>query len=359
MCHKYSLWSPLELDAADFNGRIVLAVAAGDLVLAARLKFEDRNFRMAPLRDDLANNLHLRGVGPGQKFLFVGPHGQDVSKGYFPAYLAGQGFHLDGVPGRYPILFVSTSNDGVHRPSRDKSETLIIRMVSLHVNAKVGWWRHLVRGCAMSVNRRILPSWRYPMLRRRSKVPLCWCHQRAEEIISNITILLDTVVSRLYALGVKATQHPIERQMRQRLHHDVQRMQTIKDRMEELAGAYNEFQDLRDEGTTRKARIAILYGLIGDDNHNTHGDWVETAARQVTGSSDKTLRSELPLWEAMKEYLRYVPEARISEMEEFFSHIGYDEGNRQAIESALKRHPKEFHVRKQKREKFLSLKKSP
>jgi hypothetical protein len=156
---------------------------------------------------------------------------------------------------------------------------------------------------------------------------------------------------------VKITEHPIERQMRQRLHHDVQRMEAIKGRMEELASGYNEFLDLRQESVARKARIATLYGLIGDDVHNV-SNWVETAARDAVGGSEKTLRAQLPLWEAMKEYLQYVPEARIGEMEEFFSHIGYEEGNRQAIESALKRHPKEFHVRKKKREKYLSLRKT-
>jgi hypothetical protein len=165
------------------------------------------------------------------------------------------------------------------------------------------------------------------------------------------------VMSRYYTPSVKVTEHPIERQMRQRLHHEVQRAQEIKERMEALAPAYNEFLDLRTEYSTRKARTGILYGLIGDDAHTTNSDWVEDGARELAGGNDKTLREQLPLWEAMKEYLQYVPEARIGEMEEFFLHIGYDEGNRQAMESALKRHPKEFRVTrpKKKREKYISL----
>jgi len=143
--------------------------------------------------------------------------------------------------------------------------------------------------------------------------------------------------------------------MRQRLHYEAQRAKEIKERMDGLAAAYNEFNDLRKEAAQRKAHMAILYGLIGDDLHTGNLDWVETSARAFVGGNDKEMRSQLPLWEAMKEYLQYVPEARIGEMEEFFSHIGYEEGNRQAIESALKRHPREFHVRKRKREKYLSL----
>ncbi len=145
--------------------------------------------------------------------------------------------------------------------------------------------------------------------------------------------------------------------MRQRLHHEVQRAQEIKERMEALAHAYNEFLDLRAEYAARKTRAGILFGLIGDDIHSASPNWAETSASELTGGSANTLRSQLPLWEAMKEYLQHVPEARIGEMEEFFSHIGYDEGNRQAMESALKRHPKEFRVRRKKREKFISLRK--
>jgi hypothetical protein len=157
---------------------------------------------------------------------------------------------------------------------------------------------------------------------------------------------------------VKVTEHPIERQMRQRLHHEVKRAYEIKERMGEIAAAYNEYLDLRNEFEKRKARTGVIYGLIGDDLHTSDSNWSETGARIVVGGSDKTMREQLPLWEAMKEYLQHVPEARIGEMEEFFSHVGYDEGNRQAIESALKRHPKEFRVRKKKKRiKFIAVNK--
>lgn len=150
-------------------------------------------------------------------------------------------------------------------------------------------------------------------------------------------------------------QHPIERQMRQRLHYETARAKEIRERMEVLAPAYNEFLDLRAEFDSRRARAGILLGMIGDDVHaEVNVPRSEDGAAHLTGSSPQVLRSELPLWEAMKEYLQYVPEARIGEMEEFFDHIGYAEGNRQAIESALKRHPKEFRIiRRKKREKFI------
>jgi len=45
----------------------------------------------------------------------------------------------------------------------------------------------------------------------------------------------------------------------------------------------------------------------------------------------------------VKEYLHFVPEARIREIEDFFQRsVGIIELNRQAIESAIKRHPETF-----------------
>lgn len=209
----------------------------------------------------------------------------------------------------------------------------------------------------MRLKPRVVPSWRYPQLRRKPKTASCWCNQRAEEIVADITILLDMVMSRCYPPSVKVTPHPIERQMRLRLYHEAQRMKEIKARMDALAGAYNEFRDLLKELPERKARMTILLGLIGEDIHSPNSTWATSNATELAGSSLSALRSQLSVWEAMKEYLQHVPEARIGEMEEFFSHIGYEEGNRQAMESALKRRPKEFNVRRKKREKYISLKK--
>src|SRR5579863_4771242 len=114
------------------------------------------------------------------------------------------------------------------------------------------------------------------------------------------------VMLQCYVLFVKITEHPIERQMRQRLHHEVLRAQEIKERMEFLSPAYNEFVDLREEYAKRKTRAGILLGLIDDDLWTTNPNWAETDASKLTGSSVKELRSKLPLWEAMREYLQHV-----------------------------------------------------
>jgi hypothetical protein len=199
---------------------------------------------------------------------------------------------------------------------------------------------------------------------RPRKSTLCTCKQRAEQIASDITFFVDTVMTRCYRrAGMKLTAHPLEQSMRSRLHHETSRMKTINKRLEKLSAAYNEFLDLRAEAERRKARVKRLLVLLGPwDFDSSTDDFTERAAQETAGTYINNgeelgrLRADMPLWHAMREYLSFVPEARIAEMEEFFTHIGFSEGNRQAIESALKRHPKVFRTHKRKRDKYISLK---
>jgi hypothetical protein len=68
------------------------------------------------------------------------------------------------------------------------------------------------------------------------------------------------------------------------------------------------------------------------------------------------LRAELPLWQAVQEYLLIVHEAKVGEIVSFFSEVGIPNTTRQAIESALKRHAKTFQTVKRGKEKLVSLK---
>jgi hypothetical protein len=193
---------------------------------------------------------------------------------------------------------------------------------------------------------------------------LCLCQQRAEQVVSDITFFVDTVISWWYVrLRMKITDHPLEQSMRSRLHHETSRMKVIQKRTEKLSAAYNEFLDLRAEAERRKARVKRLLVLLGPwDFDSPANDYMEKDAQEIANTYISNaeqlgrLRADMPLWHAMREYLSFVPEARIAEMEEFFDHIGFTEGNRQAMESALKRHPKVFRTHKRKREKYISLK---
>lgn len=148
---------------------------------------------------------------------------------------------------------------------------------------------------------------------------------------------------------------PLEKDMLDRLRHECARIGAIRSRMKELASCYNEYLDLREEETSRRQRAERIVAVIGPYDFESYSLAAQEPARAYLSKSPEELRSGLPLWEAMREYLSYVPEARIGEMEEFFQRAGLAEGNRQAIESALKRHPKVFSTRKKKREKYIAL----
>jgi hypothetical protein len=200
----------------------------------------------------------------------------------------------------------------------------------------------------------------YPSLRHRPRAGFNSVLPRAEEIIGDITKTLDLVMILSYYSAVDINQPrlapdpPVEKEMRMRLRYDAERMKAIEHRMQQLAASYNEFLDLRRESAERKEKMERLAALIGPED----GETIALQNDPVYCSLQKDLaelRAALPLWEAMKEYLSFVSEARVGEMEDFFLHFGYSEGNRQAIESALKRHPKEFRIRRRKREKYISL----
>lgn len=190
----------------------------------------------------------------------------------------------------------------------------------------------------------------------------CYCGIRAEKINSDITFFLDKVMSKFYILVMKVPDREVEPslkmedQMRDRLRHEYEKMRTAEQRMKELASCYNEYIDLRDETAKRRERVLRILAMVGSHDLSAPGGEpiLEPAATAFISSTEE-LRANLPLWEAMQEYLSHVKEARIAEMENFFDSMGFHEGNRQAMESALKRHPEVFRTRKSKREKYISL----
>jgi predicted nuclease with TOPRIM domain len=176
-------------------------------------------------------------------------------------------------------------------------------------------------------------------------------------VVGDITIPIDTVMSKCHTPRVMF-QNTVEETMHSRLWHEEDRVVEINERLKELAKAYNEYRDLQAEVEARQKRIRTLFSLVGpiDANAPEGRGGEHRVAISLLRESQEDLKEKLPLWQAMREYLRHVKEARIAEMEAFFQQIKFPEGNRQAMESALKRHPKTFKTRKEKREKYISLK---
>src|SRR5712691_813529 len=128
-------WNSLEFDVADLHGRVVLPVAAGNLVLLGLAVLENGQLRPASLTDDFAGDRGLRGACAGDELLFAGMHRENVVEGHLRADLAGQPLYPHRVARRDPVLFVSTANDGVHCASESSVKLLIINSSLRSVNA--------------------------------------------------------------------------------------------------------------------------------------------------------------------------------------------------------------------------------
>jgi hypothetical protein len=185
---------------------------------------------------------------------------------------------------------------------------------------------------------------------------------RAEEINLDSTFSIDKVELMLDNLRVP-TSSDIEKGMIKRLIHECENLQKVTKEMDSLAEAYNRYVDLRNEQIRREKRMERIMAVIGnkglEDAMSTTKNQGDSVALSYKMVDVDALREDLSVWEAMKEYLHYVPEARIPEIEDFFIGalgVNLTSVNRASIDSALKRHPETFRVRKQKREKLISLK---
>ena len=179
-----------------------------------------------------------------------------------------------------------------------------------------------------------------------------------KKINQNSTDLIDTVLLLLYRLAMPLLTDA-QRAIKQRLLAACGRVRELRTEQKTLASAYERYTLLQKELKQQEKRIDRLAGLIGpnlflaaeiEDTSNVIGDTVETH------TSILQLRNELSLWEAMVEYLSYAEEARIQDVQTFLESFGIT-ASREAIESALKRHPETFKSKKRGGTKLVSLKK--
>jgi len=176
----------------------------------------------------------------------------------------------------------------------------------------------------------------------------------------HITFLLTKVASWLYDVRSMPDRYEIGERMKQRLQYEFKAITAARDRIKADIEAYHRVRDEMSQLSRRENRVKAIVGVLGANacDEYAKADKEFDSAFTLEINSAKELRNGLSLWEAMKEYLQHVPEARIGEMEDFFSAVEMPNTNRQAMESALKRHPETFKVRrdKSKREKYISLK---
>jgi hypothetical protein len=177
---------------------------------------------------------------------------------------------------------------------------------------------------------------------------------RSEEINREATNMLDNVACKVHYSNVPSTAD-VERMMHQRLEHECASMQLARKEISELASAYHRYVDLKVQIEQRGKRIQRLMGILGTDSIESMGSEDVRTETNLQGEP-KELREELSLWRAIREYLIVAGEAKVGDVQGFFSGMNY-EVSRQAIESALRSHDSVFRVVKRGRDKYISLKK--
>lgn len=147
--------------------------------------------------------------------------------------------------------------------------------------------------------------------------------------------------------------------LQQQLVADCKRAQEIREEKDRLAPAYNRYVALHRELQGISTRTDELVGMLGPKG------FVETMTGDATDVIGGTLevhtpaavlQNELPLWKAMRWFLEYYGEARMTDVLIFLGDLNLKWQNRNAVESALRLHPELFQVRKVKGDKFISLK---
>ena len=177
------------------------------------------------------------------------------------------------------------------------------------------------------------------------------------KISTKATNVLDNVASKVHYVHVPSTVD-VQEMMRQRLEHECASIQPLRKEMDKLAPAYNRYVDLKGEIESRSKRIQRLMGVLGGETlfHIFGNDNPVASETNLQGDPD-TLRADLSLWRAIREYLLIAGEAKVGDVQNFLGAVNFEKVGRQAIESALRSHDSVFRVVKRGRDKYISLKK--
>ncbi|MGO9123530.1 MAG: hypothetical protein ACLP6G_01440 [Terriglobales bacterium] len=168
------------------------------------------------------------------------------------------------------------------------------------------------------------------------------------------TIAIDNVATRVHYKDVPSIVD-VTSMMHQRLEHECASMQSVRKELSELASAYNRYVDLKAQIDSRSKRIQRLMAVLGDESVSNIAKDAVRAETNLQGDPE-SLRTDLPLWQAVKEYLTFAGQTKVGDIQQFFGATNY-EVSRQAIESALRSHTSTFRVARKGRDKYISLKK--
>jgi hypothetical protein len=169
---------------------------------------------------------------------------------------------------------------------------------------------------------------------------------------------IDKFASNLYdVFGMRAS--ALVSAMAKRLSHDEHERERLEAELESLSSGYNKYMDVLGQIKTHERSIDKLKAIIGYGASPfisllgyTQPESPDDVEAEKKG---RELRRNLELWEAIEQYLRFTPEAKVRDVLDFMETVEIC-ASRQSIEAAIKAHPRIFRIQKKKREKYVSLK---
>jgi len=180
---------------------------------------------------------------------------------------------------------------------------------------------------------------------------------RVQERNVDANNILTSVAHLLHDAFVARAQDVFNR-IRDALVLDAKRQRELSSEMHKLAEAHNRYLALEREAKAHEDSANALKAFLGSTAfvHAMQTDTTDAIGEEMEiYPTVADLRRDAPLWQHVQQYLRFVPEAQVAEIIAFLDWLDI-ETSRQAIESAVRAHPKVFAARNSGREKFLSLK---
>lgn len=177
---------------------------------------------------------------------------------------------------------------------------------------------------------------------------------QSEQRSSDTTKYLTYVGSRLYK-RIMPRKQDVVHALREQLEADAAALHKILDEQNSLRAAHIRFMDLEDEARQKMPRLKRLAVLL-----TCQGQFDIAKKTKPFGIAEVDVLAdvlkEIPLWEAIAEILRQTGELQVVDLNQLLNEI-VGQTSRQAIDSALATHSKEFQIKRRARETFVSLRK--
>jgi hypothetical protein len=171
--------------------------------------------------------------------------------------------------------------------------------------------------------------------------------------ISEASFLIDIVASIRYSSFVPEL-HKVVDALKSGVKRDVKLVEQSKRELEELEEMAERIYSLQRNMEHAEIRVIRTLELLRDKSL-TDSVAKSPEFRRIHERLRLPKTREVSLRAAMQEYLRIAKKAKVAEIVEFLQTMGFDYAKRQTIEGVIKRHPFDFKVVKDGREKFITV----